>query len=214
MQTERDVYDCSDCGAEVNVDAIYCHICGTRFDEDEKDEPESGSISCTRCNFLVSGGFQFCPNCGFAIAIDDTLKLISADIGLNELPSSEKLDGDYHQDGSHFDEENLDYESSNKQRYPALRTIATSYRIVAWLIIFFSLISAVGLIVNFEGLTAFLFSFGAVLFGAIISLTLFALAESIDVILDIEENQRIQVGLFENLQKSMQSLVCGLIKDR
>ena len=75
------------------------------------------------------------------------------------------------------------------ERYPALRFISGVYRLLAWVI----LVSTVIVFIYFlyQGLFVNLFSFGAILIGGLLFVTLLATAEGIKVFIDIEHNTRI-----------------------
>ncbi|MCL2295875.1 MAG: zinc-ribbon domain-containing protein [Methanomassiliicoccaceae archaeon] len=69
---KKDFFECSDCGAEVPMDAKQCPKCGAEFEEDEFEvthpdgtvETTTESFGCPECGALVSGTSTFCPRCG------------------------------------------------------------------------------------------------------------------------------------------------------
>ncbi len=75
---------------------------------------------------------------------------------------------------------------NDEKRYPALRTISGIYKVVGWLIIVATVIVAVALLAQDVAIFAVI----ALVIGALIVLGLFATAESIMVIIDIEHNTR------------------------
>ncbi len=84
-----------------------------------------------------------------------------------------------------------------RRKYPALRTIALCYRIVALLVAVGTVVGVVALMVRAQALTSYvgtggaiLIGIGGMLIGLIVTLSLFACAEVIQLQLDIEENTR------------------------
>jgi hypothetical protein len=75
---------------------------------------------------------------------------------------------------------------NDEKRYPALRTISGIYKVVGWLIIVATVIVAVALLAQDVAIFAVI----ALVIGALIVLGVFAAAESIMVIIDIEHNTR------------------------
>jgi hypothetical protein len=77
------------------------------------------------------------------------------------------------------------------QRYRALRTIATVFRILAWIVLVLGVIGSIVVAVMAEGAAAAVLVLIAGLFGtAIYFLILFAAAGAIYVVIDIEQNTR------------------------
>jgi hypothetical protein len=72
-----------------------------------------------------------------------------------------------------------------EKKYPALRTISLGYRIFGWLIILATLIVALE-----YGQESGIFALFAIILGALIVLGVFAVAETIMVVIDIEHNTR------------------------
>jgi hypothetical protein len=79
-----------------------------------------------------------------------------------------------------------------QSRYPALQTIAGIFRILAWLVVVFSVIGIIFGFINIKtiGLGVSLL-LGSLIGGAVSFFTLFAVAEAIEVLIDIEENTRL-----------------------
>lgn len=82
-----------------------------------------------------------------------------------------------------------DIEPKSPSRYPALVTIATTYKVLAWIVGIMAVIAAIN--VSNNGLTVFAFLFG----GLIGVLTLMVFSKGIMVFIDIEENTRITAEL-------------------
>jgi hypothetical protein len=83
-------------------------------------------------------------------------------------------------------EENSEEKTTTNKRYPALRTIATILTIFAWIVGIVAIISTI-ILGSDMGL---LFAVLALISGGLIFVGLFAIAESINVNIDIEENTR------------------------
>lgn len=81
-------------------------------------------------------------------------------------------------------------------KYTNLRTISMVYRIIGYTVLIFGIIALIFL------LSSPLIAFGTLLVCIIISVSLFALSESIMVLIDIEENTRASAAIA--LQKSEQ----------
>jgi hypothetical protein len=75
----------------------------------------------------------------------------------------------------------------NDRKYPALRTISDIYKIFGFVVIMFTVIIAI-ILVNFS----FGFSLIAIVVGALIVISAFAISEAIKVFIDIEENTRLR----------------------
>jgi len=93
-------------------------------------------------------------------------------------------------------------------RYPALKTITTVFRFLGWIIIllacisfFISLILAVKYNSGSLLLTLLLTSIVSLIGGGFWALICFALAESIEVSIDIEENTRTAKDILELIKK-------------
>lgn len=74
-----------------------------------------------------------------------------------------------------------------EQKYPALRTISDIYKIFGFVVIMFTVIIAIVL-----GNLSFGFTLVALVVGALIVLSAFAISEAIKVFIDIEENTRLR----------------------
>jgi hypothetical protein len=77
--------------------------------------------------------------------------------------------------------------SSPSTKYPALRTIAGLYRILAFITGGLAIISALVLFISDE---FYLAAMGVLVIGASLTITLLAVAEAIQVLIDIETNTR------------------------
>ncbi|MBN2200152.1 MAG: hypothetical protein JW747_09930 [Candidatus Aminicenantes bacterium] len=84
----------------------------------------------------------------------------------------------------------------SKHNFPALRTVATVFKILAWIVAAASVVAFVFLLVGGGGYgvgiggNRIAMAFAVLLGGAIYTLMLFAVAEGILVLLAIEENTR------------------------
>ncbi|MHB1167256.1 MAG: zinc ribbon domain-containing protein [Carboxydocellales bacterium] len=123
----------------------------------DSDSPEL--YECDQCGETVSETDTICPNCGADVS---EIKDIDKEVDKFE-----------------------DIEPKSPSRYPALVTIATTYKVLAWIVVIMAVIAAIN--VSNNGLTVFAFLFG----GLIGALTLMAFSEGIMVFIDIEENTRI-----------------------
>ena len=69
---KKEMYTCSECGAEVTADALTCPKCGSDFEEGIETEyvapaPEPvriGIVSCPECGTPLPSDSEFCPRCG------------------------------------------------------------------------------------------------------------------------------------------------------
>jgi hypothetical protein len=126
----------------------------------QNNPEELESYVCNVCGAGVSIKDKFCPKCG-------------ADV--SEIVEEE------------FEELT---EETPSERYPALRTIAMSYRILAWLV---ATVAAIGLwfaLMNLDKDFGTLLLLSSIIGGAIGFITLLAASESIEVFIDIEKNTR------------------------
>jgi len=74
-------YECTECGAEVPEDALFCHRCGEPFEGIEGDEElkketemvkaESDEFVCTECGADVPVDATVCPSCGESFDEDE-----------------------------------------------------------------------------------------------------------------------------------------------
>jgi len=130
------------------------------MEEQKNVQDESEGYVCSNCGADVSIYDKVCPKCGADIS----------EIAEDEL---EELTEDL-----------------STQRYPALRTIAGVYQVLAWLVAVVAGIGVLFALANFkEDLSKFILLF-SIIGGAIGFITLLAASESIKVFIDIEENTR------------------------
>jgi hypothetical protein len=79
------------------------------------------------------------------------------------------------------------FSDNTEKKYPALRTISDIYKVFGWLIAIATIIVAA---IFGQGRGGVAFALITIIFGALIVLGVFAVAESIMVFIDIEENTR------------------------
>jgi hypothetical protein len=124
---------------------------------------------CKKCKEDVEDQFDVCWNCGSDkmgnVALDTeeqkTLKEIKTEIAIE----------------------------NSRSKYPALRSIAGFYTLLAWIVGVVAIIAAILLGLK-GGDLGILFSAIIIVIGAIIVLGLLAISESIMVLIDIEYNTR------------------------
>ncbi len=65
----RGITTCPHCGADVNVNDIFCASCGKRIKE--ATTVQSGSGVCPNCHHPIAPGQQFCSGCGLRLNVEE-----------------------------------------------------------------------------------------------------------------------------------------------
>ena len=140
--------------------------------ENQKNvQDESESYECGDCGADVSIDDKVCPKCGANII---------------ELAEDEK-------------EETTANLSS--KRYPALRSIAGLYQVLAWIV---AVIAGIGILLSLDNFERDLIKLILIFIGGAVGfITLLAASESIKVFIDIEENTR-KVAEFQSSKSELE----------
>ena len=65
IQSIKGVKKCSNCGAEIDDNSVFCGICGNKTETiEEKPEETPVSPVCPGCQSLVTEDMAFCAGCG------------------------------------------------------------------------------------------------------------------------------------------------------
>ncbi len=56
--------NCSSCGKEMQMDAVFCTNCGTRFEEKETQKENAAVKKCSNCGKEMQLDAVFCTDCG------------------------------------------------------------------------------------------------------------------------------------------------------
>lgn len=65
IRQSKGVKICSNCGAEVALDGLFCQACGNKMENFSGDDMEDDLLSkCPSCGADVRGGSAFCEECG------------------------------------------------------------------------------------------------------------------------------------------------------
>jgi DNA-directed RNA polymerase subunit RPC12/RpoP len=58
---------CSSCGKEMQLDAVFCTNCGTRFEEKETQKENAAVKKCSNCGKEMQLDAVFCTDCGSSL---------------------------------------------------------------------------------------------------------------------------------------------------
>ena len=142
-----------------------------KMEKQKKIQDESEGYVCSDCGADVSIDDKVCPKCGEDIS---------------ELAEDEK------------EEPTANFSS---QRYPALRTIAGFYQVLAWIV---AVIAGVGILLSLDNFERDLIKLILIFIGGTVAfITLLAASESIKVFIDIEENTR-KVAEFQSSKTELE----------
>lgn len=64
----KGVRTCSNCGAEVANNAVFCNSCGTQLPVAAPVEPTQTGSTCPQCGATTVSGATFCTSCGYNLA--------------------------------------------------------------------------------------------------------------------------------------------------
>lgn len=186
---------CEICGSDLPVKASFCPVCGIAVNAPNL-EPVIAVVDnpythCSRCGASLIPEATFCASCGLAVENmnpqgTSPMKTETDEQGIDdEDPASDEVE-------------------SIERTYPALGVISTVFRVLGVLIIFFSIVgSVVWLAMTRVELTTILIVLGSIILGVMIGCIFFALAESIRLMVDIEQNQRFQLETLEEILDSL-----------
>lgn len=60
----KGTHQCTNCGAEIPVDAIFCSVCGAKNEIEQPEVVEAEGTFCPNCGTKTQDDSAFCPNCG------------------------------------------------------------------------------------------------------------------------------------------------------
>lgn len=66
IQEIKGLTTCTNCGAQLQQDAVFCSVCGTPVPK--KEEPAPSGDVCPKCGSAIVPGMRFCTGCGAALA--------------------------------------------------------------------------------------------------------------------------------------------------
>lgn len=65
IRQSKGVKICSNCGAEVALNGLFCQSCGSKMDDTIiDDEEQTSGGKCPKCNSDIKAGAAFCEACG------------------------------------------------------------------------------------------------------------------------------------------------------
>ncbi|MDD5603111.1 MAG: zinc ribbon domain-containing protein [Eubacteriales bacterium] len=64
IQDVKGVKNCTVCGAELEMDVMFCSKCGSKQEPVAPKEDTAGMKACPACGALVAEGNAFCNKCG------------------------------------------------------------------------------------------------------------------------------------------------------
>lgn len=132
-------------------------------------ENEKMKKRCPQCSLLHDKNVEIC-DCGYDLTtVSDPVK----NSAIDAVGSTESKNSSPH------------YSSAASIKYPALRTLAGLYRLLAIAVGGLALVTAFNLIGD-----NLMIAFGVLIIGAVFAISLLAVAESIQVLIDIEANTR------------------------
>lgn len=67
IQQEKGVTVCSQCGAEVRNNSLFCNACGAKVEVREEKPVAQNGVACPSCGKMVAQGTAFCTFCGSAM---------------------------------------------------------------------------------------------------------------------------------------------------
>lgn len=86
--------------------------------------------------------------------------------------------------------ENQENSTTDKKRYPALRTISVVYKVLAWVAALAGIVGAINVFANNNSDFAALIALGYIIGGLFVALIFAAISEGIKLFIDIEHNTR------------------------
>lgn len=64
IQQEKGVVVCQQCGAEVNMESVFCNNCGAKVEKPKPPVVQENTVICPNCGSQVAEGSAFCTSCG------------------------------------------------------------------------------------------------------------------------------------------------------
>lgn len=199
---------CGSCGTENPDNVRFCKYCGTRLDVRSNIEGSPGAGSseariCSKCGFVNPPGATNCEQCRINLSVVWNPEVIDAEARKNlEQQRHQKVLQNYSQDRTP-PERKISSNFPLDSRYSTLRSIAALCRIIGYVFSGLGVLSGLfGAIIRLSD--SFWMAIGvliASLMGAVIVFVFWLIiAESISVILDIEENTRKTAVLLQGQQ--------------
>lgn len=177
---------CIHCQANLPNKAEFCPVCGKPVQETVSGLVINAPYThCSHCKSKLEPEALFCHICGLAVEEMKPEATYSND---------EQLIKDEGQ-------EDFVLEADEPNHYPTLRLISTLFRLIGVLTIIAGILVGItwATLGGLESWALIITIMGTTLIGIVASVLYFALAESMCLIIDIEENQQIQIALLEEL---------------